>query len=513
MAKAFKDIAKLSMATMGSRILGLVRDSASMAYIGLGAVSAAYTFAFTLPNLFRRLLGEGALTSAMVPIFTQTLNEEGKEGAFGFLNKTLSRAGLIFTAIVVAGMLLALITLHTELSQTERFELGAAYSIILMPYMFLICMAAVFTAALNVLGSFGIPAIGPAALNIMIILGTFTGVYVFGNNSELIAYAMCGGWLAGGFLQMAIPAIYLRKFGWRFKFDLKGSAALSELWRLFLPACAGAAVIQLNIFASKILALFISNDALPSLYISSRMLELPLGVFAIAVATVYFPKLSSLSSSKDTQGYRREYKFGLIVTMAISVPATLGLVTLSQDILSTLFQWGIFGSKDVEICTPVMVAAVMGLPFFALATFATRGFHSTKDTKIPMRACCWSFAVNIILSLILMFKYGAVGLASANVGAAILQSAYLTFYLRKKFGNFGAWGSIVKITIASILMAISIEGGKQLTASYFDGRELAVLNCAIFIPIGCLLYLLFLKLVEFEQLDTLLKPVLKKFRK
>lgn len=513
MGKSFKDILKLSSATMGSRILGLVRDSATMAYIGIGAVSSAYTFAFTLPNLFRRLLGEGALTSAMIPTLTHAKENGGNTEAFEFLNKIITRTAIVFLSIVLLGIFLSLTLLLTDFANTERFELSAIYSAILMPYMFLICMAAVFTAALNVSGSFGIPAITPAILNIMIILGTFTGAYLFGKDAKAIAYCMCIAWLIGGFLQMAIPALYLRKFGWRFRPDFKKSDALSELWRLFIPAFIGAAVIQINIFASKIMALFISDSALPSLYVSSRLLELPLGVFAIAIATVYFPKLSALSATNDTNAYRKAYKVGLVVTMAISIPSTFGLIALSKDILSMLFQWGIFDAKDVNICVPVMITAVLGLPFFALATFATKGFHSVKDTKIPMRASYISFVINIVFSIILMFKFDAVGLAGANVISAVVQSIFLVVMLRKKFGSFKAFGEIFKILLASVIMALVIIMGISQTKNFFDGRELSVINCCLFIPIGVFIYAISLKLLKFEELNTLSQAFFRKFKK
>lgn len=288
MGADLKNIAKVSFGTVGSRVMGLVRDSATMAYMGIGAVSAAYTFAFTLPNLFRRLLGEGALTSALIPIFSQTLKNDGRGSAFAFLNRVLTRGGILMAALAVLGSLAAVCAAQFFDAEQQRFLLGASFSAVLMPYLTLVCLAAVFSGALNALGSFGVPSITPALHNLSIIGGLAAGVALFGSEDAVsIAYCMCAGWLAGGFIQLALPAYWLSKCGWKFSFDLSPSPALSELYALFLPALVGAAVFQLNVFVSKMLALFLNDAALPTLYLSSRILEFPLGVFTLAIATVY----------------------------------------------------------------------------------------------------------------------------------------------------------------------------------------------------------------------------------
>ena len=179
MGRDIKNIAKVAFATVGSRVLGLIRDSFTMAYMSIGAVSAAYTFAFTLPNLFRRLLGEGALTSAMIPIFTQTLKQDGEQTAFSFLNKVFTRGAILMLGISLLGMLIAFVASICLEGEQQRFVLSANFSIVLMPYLTLICLAAVFTAALNVLGSFGVPSITPAIHNATIIGGLFFGVFFY----------------------------------------------------------------------------------------------------------------------------------------------------------------------------------------------------------------------------------------------------------------------------------------------------------------------------------------------
>lgn len=504
--KSAKDIFKISFATLNSRILGLVRDSATMAYLGIGAVSSAYTFAFTFPNLFRRLLGEGALTSAMIPVFSQALKEGGKEAAFDFLNKVLSRAGAVLAATVAFFCVLCLLA-GTFASGQERFILGAQFSVLMMPYMLLICLAAIFSAGLNVLGSFGVPSVGPAALNLAIIASLFAGVAVFGTDMESLAWCMCGGWLLGGCAQLLIPAAYMRKKGWRFRFDFGNCGHLSNLYRLFLPACLGAAVIQVNILVSKLLALFVNDAALPALYLSSRLVELPLGVFTVAVATVYFPKLSMLNSENRECEYKRSYARGFVMTMCITVPAAAGLAFLGRDILGVLFEWGVFGGRDVNLCLPVLMVSAAALPFYGMSTFATRGFHSSKNMKTPLKVSCVVIVVNLAVSLLLMFRLGAVGLAAANTAAAAVQAFLLEYRLKRQFGGFEVAPEIFKILAATAVMVASIFPLRMLLGLFFEGKMLALAVCVAVIPLAAALYFASLYALKFKQIGELVSLV------
>lgn len=507
----FKNILKVSSATIGSRILGFIRDATTMAYLGLSAVSAAYTFAFTLPNLFRRLLGEGALTSAMVPIFAQIKESEGDTAAFSFLNKILTRAGILLLGLSIIGMLIAgTVALFTPADTPERFLLGANYTVVMMPYLILICLAAIFSGALNVMGSFGVPSIGPMLLNISIICGIFAGTYFSGSDAEKVGYWLCGAWLLGGSLQLLLPALWARKMGWRFRLDFNSSPALSELYALFVPALVGAAVLQINIFVSKILALALNDTAIPALYISSRLLEFPLGVFTIAIATVFFPKLAALNATCDEVKIRKEYSNGFLLTLIIALPATLGLIIFAKDILTVLFEWGLFNGRDVDICIPVVIAASLGLPFFSIATFATRGFHSAKDTKTPVVVSLWSFVANIILSIALMFPFGAAGLAGANAASAALQAYLLMKKLGKKYGKLGISKEILKIALSTLAMVATALIFRMGISEYFDGKMLALLVCVVIIPLSATIYFVFLKIFKSEQADILYATILRK---
>ena len=285
---------------------------------------------------------------------------------------------------------------------------------------------------------------------------------------------------------------------------------MGELYALFVPALAGAAIIQVNIFVSKMLALWLNDSAIPALYLASRLLEFPLGVFTIAIATVFFPRLSALKASDDTEAHKREYAKGFLMTLAVAIPATFGLVTFAPDIIALLFQWGVFKARDVDICTPVVIAAVSGLPFFSIATFATRGFHSSKDTKTPVKISAYSFAANIALSLILMKPFGAAGLAAANAGAAALQAWMLSTKLKMKFGKLGLVDEVGKIFAASAVMTLAALGLRAAGAEFFQGKGLALFSCAAAIPIAACVYFACLALFKSKLANVALAAIIKK---
>ncbi len=507
--RTIKDIAKVSAATMGSRVLGLVRDQLTFAVLGASALSSAFLFSFALPNLFRRLLGEGALTSAMMPVLANTLKAGGKDAAFGLLNRVLSRAGTLLALIAVAGILLSFLG-ALFFREDYRLFWSGALSALLFPYIILICLAAVFCGALNSLGVFGIPSIGPMLLNAAMIISLAVGWLLWGQENIYTTLLLCGGVLVGGAAQLFLPLFCLRAKGWRFKADFSASAELSELMRLFTPALLGASIIQINLMISKFLANSINDTALPGLYIAERLVELPLGVFTFAIITVYFPKLSMLGMDESPKSYMAEYRRGLISMAAVTVPAAAGLIALSSDVITVLFEWGAFGGADVAMCAPILSISALGIPVFSLAAFATKGFHSCKDTKTPVKVSVVSFVVNVALSFGLMGPFGARGLAAASVLSALVPATVLTGIFRRKKGSSGAWGELIKCIVASVAMYVALSLAKDATAAVAQGKILAFLNCALLIPAGALFYALMLKVLRFEQMDDLVKLFLRR---
>lgn len=507
-SQSLKNIAKVAFGTLGSRLLGLLRDTLSMAYLGASAVSSSFFFGFTVPNLFRRLMGEGALSSAFIPIFTQSLRDESKEGAFDFLNKILSRAILILAFLVLLGVTISgaisLLGIY-KFNSGDIFVLSSGFTAVMMPYMFFICLAALFCGALNVLGAFTLPALTAVWLNIAIIASIFAGGYFFYGSSLSIAKCMCAGVLLGGFAQFLIPAIELRTKGWRFKFDLGKSPQVSEFFKLFFPALLGASIIQINMLVANTLAIFAGDVAMSAIYISSRLVELPLGLFTFAIVSVYFPKLAMLSRAEQKSEYSKEFSKALISLMFICIPASFGLIALSDDILKMLFQWGKFGSGDVEICSPILAISALGIPFYSIATFSSRSFHSIKDTRTPVKIAFIAFIINFAISLALIKPYGARGLVAANVASGIFQAASLFLLFNKRRACERISLEILKIlAAASAMFALVYALKSSLNFGYLSDPKLhSLILCAIAIPLAVAFYVAILYTLKFREFATL----------
>ncbi len=517
MAKNLQNILIVSVSTLGSRLLGLLRDILMMAFLGLSAWSSAFIFAFTVPNLFRRLLGEGALSSALIPVFSESLEKNGRESAYGFANRVLSRALVTLLVLTGLGMFLyglgwvlvryAGLATHFKAEQT-LWEKGCEMGILLLPYMVLVCMAALMGGLLNVLHRFAVHALTAVWLNLAMIAALLIGGLAMGLKDYKLAVALCIGVLVGGAAQFVIPYVALKREHWRGRLDFSHSQEVAELWKIFIPAVAGAAIIQVNILVSRILAFGINETGVSALYLANRLVELPLGVFAIAVTTVVFPQLSRLAAAPGRQGLAQTYGEGLRLILAITVPAAVGLALLSEPVLGLLFRWGRFSALDVEITAPILLVFALALPFYGLATIATRGFHALKDTRSPVRVAVLSFIVNLVLSLALMFPLGTLGLAIANAVSAAVQALVLAFLLARVHADFA--GARVLAGLGKICLSACVMGGAvwglwlAVRHAVPDLKLANLLAVVVVIPVSAVLYFVALWLSRFEDRHALL---------
>ena len=502
MSRSLRNIAIVSLATLGSRVLGLVREILFFALLGGGGVASAFLFAFTLPNLFRRLLGEGALTSALVPVFSEDMATGGRDSAFAFLNKVLSRAGLLLGGLAVLGAL-ALLSLRFWPGLPERWYLGGDYGAVLMPYMILVCLAALIGAALNVIGRFGMAALSAVWLNLTMIAALALVWWTTEAGETTVVVWLCVSVLVGGMLQLGLPAWSLWREGWRPRWDLGHTPQISRLHQLFLPGVAGAAILQVNVLVSRLLGMGLNEYAVAALYLSNRLVELPLGLFTIAIATVLFPKLATLMATGNHQGMVNAYSQGMRLIFALTVPAAIGLAVLSEPVLNLLFEWGRFTADDVIKTQPALIIFALGLPFYSLATLATRGFHARQDTRTPVRVAWWAFVINAVLSLLLMKPFGIAGLAMANLISAAYQSIVLQSKLmRRQEGTMapGWWHALVVIGLAGLLMGLGTLGAWLLLSGWIETPKLAsALAVVVLIPLAVTGYAVLLWLFRYED--------------
>ena len=480
----------LGSLTIISRFLGLARDVLFFSVFGASLWGEAFILAFTLPNLFRRMLGEGTLSSAFIPIYAETWKSKSINAAFSLLNKVISRLSffLLLLVLVVSVVTWFLSDLVSSLEWRHAIDLNA----ISFGYVGLICCAAILTGALNTHGKFFAGGFSPIILNLCMI--SALGIWGLGEKVSLdqMAEMMCWTILIAGLLQLLLPLAQLKvNYPWKFKFTLLSSDELSRIKQIFWIGALGAAVAQINILVSRLLAYSLNDEgSLSYLFISSRLIELPLGVFAISVSTVLFPELSKSISNKNRDQFREQTFLGIRLTAAITIPAAAGLSILSLPILSVLFNWGMFGQQQVVGASEVLLIAALGLPFYAVAAFLVKVFHSEQNMSVPLKAAIVSLITNLGLSLLLMDSFGVFGLAWANVLAALFQTAFLWIKSKdlKALDLFRSRSThLPGILISTIAMIVVLFGIESMITR--DAKKLNdILVIGVSIPLGVVTY-------------------------
>lgn len=475
--------------TFASRILGLLRDVLLFTSLGTGVLNSAFILAFTLPNLFRRLLGEGALTSSSIPVLASVLERNGKEESLSLFNALMNRLGLCLLLLQLFFLPLFLF-IHLLPGVEERWHLAARLSMILFPYMWFICLGALVCGMLNVLGRFGLAAFNQVWLNLLMIGTLLGGMWHFPDEGWARVLLLSAGVVGGGVLQLVVPSGGLYRSGWRPRLHSAGHPELNRILKLFLPGLLGAAIFQLNILVSRFLAFSLDDRATGLLYIASRMVELPLGVFAIAITTVIFPDLSRLASTGSGAAFRETYSRGLGLIFLITLPACLGLILLAQPILSFLFEWGLFEARDVAAARPVLMASALGLPFFAWSSLVTRAWYARQELTIPVRMAGVNLVLNLILGLLLMGPYGAVGLAVANTCSAAVHCLVLQALLPGKTVQVVRPGNLLLVSAALVLMGVfAFSGSIWMQGIAVDAKLRNLLVVGAVIPASAGVYL------------------------
>lgn len=468
-SRHLKNISVVAGATLVSRVLGLGRDMLVTAVFGLEAIASAFYTAFTLPNLFRRLLGEGALTAAFVPTLSDEIKARGRAGAFALVNQVASWLLVASGAVVAVGMIglwafgrlgagapAAGVTPETWTRWLAAADLG----VVLFPYLVFVSLAAAFSAALQTLGRFLEPALSPIWLNLAMIGLLAGGAYGgWASDPRGTMLWLCAGALIGGFFQMAVPAAALAREGWRPRMDFGRSEPLRQILRLMGPTVLGSAVYLINLSVSRFIGLSLNDSAVAALNLSTRLMELPIGVFTVAVSTVVFPLIARHAAAGDWAQLAGAYHKGVRLILAVNVPAAAGLAVLAEPIVRILFQRGAFDGGDTAALGPVLVTYALGLPFLAWTNIVLRAFYAQKDTSTPVRAAILSLLVNLGASVVLMKPFGTVGLATASNLATVAQLLFLQAKLRRLNGSLGVapvLPDLIKVVGASALMVAAV---------------------------------------------------------
>jgi putative peptidoglycan lipid II flippase len=430
-------------ATLLSRIFGLLRDIVIAGYFGAGVASDAFFVAFRIPNLLRRLFAEGSLTIAFVPIFTEYLAKDGESAAFVFARSALRLISIILAAVAATGILLSPLIVRIMapgfMASPEKLALTVTLTRFMFPYIFFIGLVALCMGILNALGHFAAPALAPVMLNLAMI----ATVLFLSPHLQYPVYGLAAGVLLGGLLQLLLQIPFLLRKGLVFwKAADLFHPGLKRIGKLMLPAVFGAAVYQINILVGTLLASLLPDGSVSYLYYADRLVQFPLGIFAIALATAVLPSFSTYAAVRDNQALRETFAYAMRLVFFITLPSMVGLILLREPIIGLLFKRGAFDSQTTALTASALLYYALGLWAFSAVRIVVTLFYALQDTRTPVKMAAISIGVNIILGVALMWPLQHGGLALATSLASMVNLFLLIRALRRKVGLID-WGEIL----------------------------------------------------------------------
>ena len=497
----------MAFPTLMSRILGLFRDILEAKFMGTGLSMDAFTMAYLIPNLLRRLTAEGAMTAAFIPVFTQIKKEKSKEELWKFANAffydlTVIMACLVILSIVFSPLLVRIIAPGFG-EVPGKWELTTILTRIIFPYIFLISLAALAMAILNSFHRFFVPAFTPVLFNLAII----TGALFFADNAGEPAYVFAVGVVAGGVLQLAFQVPFLWRNGMRFRFGLSFThPAVRKVAKLMIPGIFGAGIIQINFAISRMIATLLESGSVSSLYFASRVQELTLGLFSIGLSIALLPTFSDQAVRRDIRGMKKTLVFSFRFIFFITFPAMVGLMVLHRPIIQVLFERGLFGDLSTSMTSQSLFYFAFGLPFISGVKILSPAFYAFKDIKTPVIVAFFVMFAYIGLSLVLMNPLRVGGIALALSLVSVFNMIALFVLLERKIGRIEKMEFVlsgVKSAFSAGVMGVAVWFFmKQFD---FPGmiflEKLAVLSSAVLL--GILVYAVLSRLLNPEDIRNL----------
>jgi len=500
--------------TLISRILGLIRDSVVAYFFGTQASADAFYVAFRIPNLLRRLLAEGSLTMAFVPVFTESLRqsrEEGKKVAdivFTYLSILLTLITIL--GIIFAPQIVRLIAYGFS-SSPDKFALTVYLTRLMFPYIFLVSLMALAMGILNTFKIFGAPSASPILLNLGIIGGAAIASHWFAEPTVGLAV----GVLVGGIMQLLLQLPWLSREGMlpRFNFDWR-NPALKRIALIMIPSIYGGAVYQVNVLVITLLASFLPNGSVSFLWYADRVNEFPLGLFAVAVATATLPTLSDHAADQNHQAFKETLNYGLRIALSESIPAMIGIWLLAEPIVRVLFQRGEFTAESTIGTAGALRMFAVGIPFITGVRNVVPAYYAMKDAKTPVIVATVALVVNAIASLVLMKYLSHMGLALSMAIASAANFFMLLYVFRRRMGLMGgrklAMG-VLRTCVASLGIILVVMLARHVFG-FFSGvhRYLEVGQLFGVIAVSVAVYLAILRLIGPEEFGHFKAIVLRK---
>jgi putative peptidoglycan lipid II flippase len=448
--------------TLLSRVSGYARDMVFAYLLGTGLAADAFVAAFRLPNMLRRVVGEGNVSAAFVPVFEHEACERSDENLWKLADSFHANIVIFATFLTIVGIAAAPWIVRNLLvpgfgERPGAWELTSDLARLTFPYLIFIAAAAVLMAVLNAKDRFAAPAVTPVLFNLTLI----TVGLAFRNAAQPV-YAWATAAVAGGLLQWAFQVPFAWRLGMRFRWRLNlGDPALRKIGALMVPGVFGVGITQINVLVGQYLASGLAQGSIASLYLAGRLNELTLGVFAISVATVVLPLMSRQAAAGRPQQMLDTMNFALRQVTLITLPAAVGLVMLRTQLVQVLFQRGSFDAASTEMTAAALWGYSIGLVGYAAVRIVAPGFFTLKDTRTPVIVGAVALAVNVVGCLLLMRVWGHAGIALANSIAAYVNLALLLVLLRRRVGPIGGrrlLASVTRLALAAVIMGWVVYG-------------------------------------------------------
>jgi putative peptidoglycan lipid II flippase len=499
-SRLLKSTATVGGFTMVSRVLGFVRDMVFASLFGAGVGTDAFFVAFKIPNFLRRLTAEGAFSQAFVPVLSEYKVQRDQVEVRQLISRVSGSLGAILLALtviaVIAAPLLVMVFAPGFMKDEYKAGLTAEMLRITFPYLLFISLTALAAGVMNTYNRFAVPAVTPVWLNLSLIGAAVWLAPLFGEPVVGLAW----GVLAAGLLQLAfqLPTLYRLKLlalpRWGFRDE-----GVRRIMRLMLPAIFGSSVAQINLLFDTIIASFLVTGSVSWLYYSDRLVEFPLGVFGIAMATVILPSLSKKHAAADPEAFSRTLDWALRWVVLIGLPATIGLTLLAAPILTTLFQYNAFGAGDVRMASLSLMAYGIGLLGFILVKVLAPGFYARQDTRTPVRIGIYAMLTNMVLNVLFVVPMAVggyegphAGLALATSLSAFLNAALLFLHLRRArvFRAERGWGTfLLRILPANLFLALLLWWGTGEPGRWIERSAMERIGqLAVLIGGGAVLY-------------------------
>ncbi len=463
-SRLFKSVAVVAAGTGLSRLLGFVREMLMAYTFGTSLAKSAFDVAFRIPNLFRQLFGEGALSAAFVPVYTRTREREGDAAANRLAGRSLTLLGCVLLAITLAGI--AILTLVLERVPTApRAAAVLPLLRIMLPYAFFICVVALCTAVQTARHRFAVPALTPVILNVAWVLALLLVVPRFGATLQERVRGVAWAVLAAGALQLLaqVPALAacggrpVLSFAWR-------DRAVRRVLALMGPAALGMGVHQVNVCVDGVLALWAAPWAPAALTFAERLIYLPLGVIATAMGTVLLPTFSGQAAQGRVSSMAETLRQAIRAVLLVMVPVATALLVFSSPVIELVYRWhgGQFGAESVGRTARALAFYAPGLVVFSLYKMLVPAFYALEDTRTPVRVGIWMVAANFVMNVTFVLtwplEYKHAGLALATVISSALNAGILARLLRRRIGPLG-WRPLLhtaaRVLAAAALMALT----------------------------------------------------------